>query len=180
VVTLRLKGTSGLRARLLYSRRPGFVTTRLSCPEVGVREPVPVTFYRADLLEGELSGVPAQRPGGQWQMLELGFNAVALQDAPAVDACQRLVQEMEKRFGTRGAPLTWGRGAVTEQALRTLARRVAGSRTIIQVALKLDDGKVIKTNGDDFVPHVRQRIALRQPDGKLTGAQLWLRADRKE
>ncbi len=177
IAILKVKSNGSLHAQMLYSRRPEFVTARFSCPEADVNEPVPVTFYRAYPLEGDVGGVPSQ-PADQWRALELTINPVALQDAPLVDICQQLLQAMEKKFASAGAPLIWPRSRVTEKALRDLTRQVARGKIKIQVALKSDDGNVIKTGRDDFVAHLRQRLALRQPDGKLVGAQLWLWAER--
>lgn len=174
---LEIKSDGFVHAQMLYSRRPEFTTAAFTYPEADVREPMQVTFYRAYPLEGELGGVPSQKLADKWQTLELRVNPFSLEVASFVDACERLLEEMDKNFAPRGATLVWQSEKVKAETLRSLASTAATGKATLHVVLKLDDGRVIKTNEDNFVPHLRQKLVLKTADGKLIGAELWLRAE---
>ncbi len=176
-VVLKAKSDGFARAQMLYSRSPEFTTAWLTYPEAGVREPMQVTFYRAYPLEGELSGVPSQKLNGKWQTLEIAVNHFSFEQARFVDLCEQLLEGMDESFAPPEEHLIWPRENVQAEGLRSLIRTIAGGQSPAQAILKLDDGSVIQTNGDNFVPHLRQKLVLRREDGKLMGAELWLRAD---
>jgi len=94
-----------------------------------------------------------------------------------VDLCEQLLEGMDENFAPPDEHLIWPRENVQVEGLRSLLRAIAGGQSLARAALKLDDGSVIQTNGDNFVPHLRQKLVLRGKDSKLVGAELWLRAD---
>jgi hypothetical protein len=177
IVVLKAKSDGFVRAQLLYSRRPEFVTAWFTYPEADVREPVQVTFYRAYALEGELGGVPAQKLAGKWQTLEITLAPFSLDQARFADICQQILEEMDKNFARQGEPLVWPHEKLQVESLRSLIRKVTAGKSVVQAVLKLDNGSVIQTNGDNFAPHLRQKLVLKQKDGRLIGVELWLRAE---
>jgi hypothetical protein len=73
--------------------------------------------------------------------------------------------------------MVWEREKIKVDTIKTLveqARTFTKEKTF-QVLLKIDDGSTIYVGSDNFVPHLRQKLSIKNLDGKLMGAELWLR-----
>lgn len=175
--SVKAKSDGFFHAQLHYSRCPEFITTRVTYPAADIHEPVKVTFYNTYPLEGDLIGIPSKSLTGKWQRLKVLVNPISLQKALLVDICQQLLEEMDKEFAQKDTPLIWTQEKVKTESLRSLACKVGGNKFAISVALKLDNGKIINTNGDNFMPDLRQKLVLKAKNDKLIGAEIWLRAD---
>jgi hypothetical protein len=109
--------------------------------------------------------------------LDLILNPIFLEEALSVDKCQVFLDALDKEFAVSGSPLVWERNKIQVETIRTIANQVIkGGENIFQLLLKADDGTMTQVGSDNFVPHLRQRLALKRLDGKLVGAELWLRA----
>jgi hypothetical protein len=177
VMTTKVKGTGFLHVQMLYSRSPELRRGFFSCRGEGMREPYQLTFFNAYPFEGEFGGLPRQKLSPQWQTLDLTLNPIFLEEAASVDTCQAFLDLLDKRFAVSGSPLVWELSKIETETIQTVAGQVlAGGENRFQLVLKADDGSVTNVGSGNFVPHLRQKLALRRLDGKLVGAELWLRA----
>ncbi len=177
VLSTKIKGTGFIHVQMLYSRAPEMRQAWFSCPAAGVREPNQLTFFNAYPLDGEFGGVPQQKLSGQWQTLDLTVNPLFLEEAVSVDKCQMFLDSLDKEFAVSGGPLVWDGNRIQVETVRAIANHAApGGENIFQLLLRADDGTTTQLGADDFVPQVRQKVALKSSDGKLVGAELWLRA----
>lgn len=178
ILSIRAKGNGFIHAKMLYSRAPEIRQALFSCPEAGVLQPNQLTFFNVYPLEGNFDGVPQQKLGGKWQTLELTLNPIFLEGAVSVDKCQTFLDILDKQFAVTGRPMVWERKKIQAETIQKLSSQtgVSSEDKIFQVLLKADDGTMTKVSSYRFLPHLRQKLALKNPDGKLIGAELWLRA----
>jgi len=177
--SLRARGKASIHARLLYSQTPEIREAMWSCREAADLEPAPVTFFNAYPVEGRFDEMPPQLCNDRWQILELKLHPFFLEGAANVDRCQGLLQMLDGHFSDEGDFLLWKRARISAESLRKLALQAgkSGKKDVYQIMLKIDDRTEINTAAHNFSPHLRQKLALRNADGSLTGAELWLYVD---
>jgi hypothetical protein len=178
-LSLKLKGNGLVHSRVLYSRQAEIRQAWFSCPEAGDLQPHKLSFFSAYTLDGLLGGMVSGKLNGKWQALDLQLPQFALDKAIKVDRCQELLGILEKQFGKPSRPLVWQRQKIDAGSIHTVAEQLAESDDgePFQILLRLDDRTSIHVGSDNFVPHLRQKLAVENPDGKLVGAELLLSAD---
>ncbi len=177
--SLRGRGNGSLHARLLYSQTPEIRKAMWSCREAGESELAPVTFFNAYPVNGRFDEIPLQLLNDKWQMLELKLHPYFLEGSAHIDRCQGLLYILDGHFAVEGDFLIWKRARISSESLRKIALSAgkSGGKNEYQIMLKIDDRTQINTASYNFSPHIRQKLALRNDDGSLTGAELWLRVD---
>jgi hypothetical protein len=175
-LSLNLKSNGFIYSRVLYSRKPEIRRAWFSCFEAGDPQPHALTFFSAYPLEGQLQGMPRDKLKGKWQILELRIEKATLDEAVNIDRCQAFLDLLDNRFAVSGRPLVWKRESILPESIRELFKQfqTGGQEKPFQVLLKADDRTRIQVGSDSFLPHLRQKLALENADGELTGAQLFL------
>ncbi|MCK4790370.1 MAG: hypothetical protein KAV87_41920 [Desulfobacteraceae bacterium] len=176
ILLVKIKGNGFVHVQMLYSRLPVIRQALFSCPQAGVYQPSRRTFFSAYPLEGRFDGVPQQILSDEWKTLKLAFNPIFLEGAVLVDNCQAFFAMLDEEFAIAGQTMVWERKKIQVDTIKMLidqACKLTKEKTF-QVLLKLDDGSTIYVDSDNFVPHLRQKLAIKNPDGKLIGAELWL------
>jgi hypothetical protein len=171
----KVKGDGFVRAQMLYSRRAEIRQGWFSCREAGGQPPHQVSFFNAYPLEGELAGLPKQKMTGKWQTLELAIDPLFLEGALTVGKCQLFLELMDRDFAVKEDSLIWEYEKVRTEAIRKLIAK--SGEEDFHVLIRADDRTKVLVGADNFVPHMRQKLALRKRDGTLVGAELWLRAN---
>ena len=175
-LSLNLKGNGFIYSRILYSRKPEIRQAWFSCFEAGDPQPYGLTFFSAYPLEGQLQGMPRDKLKENWQILELRIEKATLDEALNIDRSQAFLDLLDQHFAAPGRPLVWLRKNIQPETIRELFKQfeAVGSGEPFQVLLKADDRSKIQVGADNFLPHLRQKLALENADGELTGAQLFL------
>jgi len=176
VVSAKVKGNGLIHAKLLYSREAEVRNAWVSCPDAEIYEPYALTFFNVYPLTGHLT-IQQEKLSDRWQTLVLQFNSMLSKSAVDIDRCQTLLAALDKQF-SNDRPLLWDRKKVQAGILPMVASKanVFTEKVAFQILLKADDGITIRSDSNNFVPHLRQKLALKNPDGNLVGAELWLKA----
>jgi len=175
-LSLNLKGNGFIYSRILYSRRPEIRPAWFSCIEAGDPQPHELKFFSAYPLEGQLQGMPHAKLKENWQILQLGIETAALDEAVNIDRCQAFLDLLDNRFAASGRHLVWKRENILPESIRALFKqfRTGDQAEPFQVLLKADDRTKIQVGADNFLPHLRQKLALENADGELLGAELFI------
>lgn len=177
ILTTKLKSNGFVHIQMLYSRMPEIRQAWFSCQGEGTGELYQLTFFNAYPLEGEFGSVPEQKLNGKWERLDLTFNPIFLEESRAVDRCQLFLNVLDRQFAIKDSSLVWDSAKVDEGTIRSLVIQSTVETKELDVMLRKDDRTIIQIGSESFVPHVRQKLALRNPDGKLVGGEIWLRAN---
>ena len=177
ILLVKIRGNGFVHVQMLYSRLPVIRQAWFSCPQAGVYQPSRRTFFSVYPLEGRFDGIPQQILSDEWKTLKLTFNPIFLEGAVLVDNCQAFFAMLDEEFAIAGQTMIWEREKIQVDTIKTLIDQACTltKEKTFQVLLKLDDGSTIYVDSDNFVPHLRQKLAIKNPDGKLIGAELWLR-----
>jgi hypothetical protein len=109
-----------------------------------------------------------------WQILELQIEKFTLDEAVNIDRCQAFLDLMDKHFAVSGRPLVWKRENIKPGTIQELFKQfeARGQGDPFQVRLKFDDRTQIQVGADNFLPHLRQKLAVENATGELVGAEL--------
>jgi hypothetical protein len=177
ILLVKIRGNGFVHVQMLYSRLPVIRQVWFSCPQAGVYQPSRRTFFSVYPLEGRFDGIPQQILSDEWKTLDLTFNPIFLEGAVLVDNCQAFFAMLDEEFAIANQTMVWEQEKIQVDTIKTLidqACKLTKEKTF-QVLLKVDNGSTIYVGSDNFVPHLRQKLAIKNPDGKLIGAELWLR-----
>ena len=179
-IALKVKGNGFFTARMFYSQKPEMMRGWYSGLGARNQPPVQIQFYNVFPLEGDFGRMPPENLSGEWQNLELHFNPFFLEQSVAVDKCQALFEMLVAEFSVDGDSMLWKLEEITPETLQSLSQRAVASlgEQTFQVLLKLQDRRTLYSNLDNFVPHFRQPLAVRLSNGRLLGAEVWLRSGR--
>lgn len=176
VLLVKIRGNGFVHVQMLYSRLPEIRQAWFSCPQADVYQPSRHTFFNVYPLEGRFDGVPLQILSDEWKTSKLTFNPIFLEGAVYVDNCQAFFDMLDNEFAIADQSMVWERKKIQVDTIKTLIDQACTftKDKTFQVLLKVDDGSTIYIDSDNFVPHLRQKLAIKNPDGKLIGAELWL------
>lgn len=174
-LVIQVKSDGWAAIQMLYSRNPTLQNGWYSYPENGVA-PRLVKFFNAYPVPGEFKGVTQTLNMDQWSSITFEFDAPVYRRMQQVDRCQQLLQELCRTFALPGKDYIWNRELVAREEVAQTASALLPNHHF-QVLLRLDDGTQLQTGGDDFIPQLRQKIALENRDKTLIGAELWLEVD---
>jgi hypothetical protein len=170
-------GAGTLRVTYLYSRAPRLAKAWFTCPEAGDLEPYELTFLPAYEFGGLDASTGRMPIAAAARAHSFPIPPEVTKGIPRLDRAIRVQEALSKGLATEDGPYTFDRQKLTVQALRELASAAAGANATVHVAVKPDRGDEILAGEAHFDPTLRQKIALRDPDGGLTGAELWIAMD---
>jgi hypothetical protein len=177
VFMLKLEGKGYLRSEMMYSRNPEIREALFSCPESGNYTPYPIKFFYSYPLDGTLSIVPEMKMDPQWQSVNSKIEPLILHRAAAVDECQSFLGILDNKLGTRDGWLIWDYDKARPDTIREMA--VSKRRRSFEVHLEEDNGRSFLIGQENFLPHIKQKLALKKATGELVGAEISLRASRE-
>ncbi|UCH94226.1 MAG: hypothetical protein JSV88_28690 [Candidatus Aminicenantes bacterium] len=178
-LSLRVRSNGFVRADMLYSKKPEIMPGWFYCPEAPDGEPARVRFFYVFPLEGSFAGLPGGKLSRNWQDVELTFNPLFLEQSVYIDKCQALFSMLAQEFAVQyDDQMAWEFEKINSKNLQGIVNQAISALKGkgFQVVLKFTDGKKIDVGSDNFVPHLRQQLAIKLPEGKLMGAELLLRA----
>jgi hypothetical protein len=167
-IKLRVKGTGFIHAQMMYSRNPKIIKGWSYCEFGENPEPAPLRFFNAYPLEGEFTGLPGEKLSQHWQEIQLCFNPNFSSLALSIDKCQELLAKLVSRFVIVDDAMIWDLGKINSLSLKEHG---------FHVLLKIVGGTEIHTGANNFVPHLRQKMAVKLLDGTLAGAELLIRKE---
>jgi hypothetical protein len=174
---LRLQLTASLdgdlKADMLYGKTPEVSIGEFSCPEAGLFDPRPVRFLRIYEVRSDLE-VNLGAADGPWRRIEVVVDPVALHQARLVDACESLLDSMERALsGSTDYTFTWDETRMTPARINDLVSRFErehAGRASLSIDIHRKAGKETLTAGKgQSAPQLSQRIAVRSSSGELAG-----------
>jgi hypothetical protein len=176
---MRLNGKGFVHSRVLYSRDPEFRQALFSCIEAGDPTPHRLTFFSAYPLGVRLAGVPEDEMKGGWQNLVFPIEPTILDAAVHVDRCLSVFNALDRRLSVPGRPLLWQGEIIGEGVFREVLDDTAtlGRVEMARVMLRIDDRTRIQIGPGNFIPQLRRKLAVENPDGSLLGATFTIRID---
>lgn len=177
-MALRLKGNDSFSCQMFYSRNPEMVKGWVSCSKARNQQPTLAQYFNVFPLEGVLGGMPQGKLSGKWQNIELSFNPSYLEQSIELEKCVALFDLLATRFSIEGDRMLWKFEAITPQVLREFSKISISSfgEQSFRILIKLQDQRTIYSSLENFVPHLKQPLAVKQSNGNILSAELWLRA----
>jgi hypothetical protein len=177
-VELKAKAGGFLKADLLYSRRGQLNTGFFPCPEADIFEPYQVNFLKAYEISSGLSIKP-EMIDETWYRLNIGIDSFLLEKANLVDASEEFLDALDKEFSSsKDFTFFWDRSKISTKNIENIARRIEEERRLrynISINMRYKEKtETISMGGKLFVPDLRQKVSIKEPDGKLTGGEVWI------
>jgi len=176
-LSISAKGNGFANANLFYSRTPELQDIIVTCPEAGIYRPYELTYFNMVPVEANFDDFFTNRLEESWCTTELNLTKNMLSGVEKLDKCQAFLATLNDKFSFKNQYLIWDQNKINEDILRQLNENkdssTAGKKFLIR--LKTDDKRIIIPSPYQFPPHLRQKLMLKNVNGTLTGAELWLR-----
>ncbi len=169
-------GTGAITVTLLYSTSPSLVKAWFSCPEAGDQQPYELSFIPAFAPEGVDDRTMSQSARDK-SAFSYAISENVMSSLVIVDRAVTVLNAITKRFGTRESPYLLQATNLTSASLRSVANTAVGKGRRAQVTVIPDKGAPLLVGDENFDPALRQKIAIRSADGRITGAELRIRVD---
>jgi hypothetical protein len=163
---------------LLYARDFHLHQGLFACPEASLFEPRDLHFLKAYAVKTGLNVVMA-KPGAQEGSIGIPLTGFWLNQTREVAAGAELLDLLEQKFKVDDkSTFLWDKARVTSQALAGSASAwEQGKGLKSHIALKLRDRqgtREIRRAPTPFTPNLRQKIALKDAHGRITGGEVWI------
>jgi hypothetical protein len=173
-IGLRLTGNANVFVELGYARSATLQHALVTCRESGLHEPFSLSFFAEYSLEMEKKQIRVRTRSDEWHEYYLPLDSLVLTSAKSIAKCIRVLEGLSTGCGLTGSPYLWKREMVTVEQVEQTVRATIGPHARICFKLMADDGITTMVGGLDFVPQLRQKMALRGAKGELVGAEVWI------
>ena len=179
---LKAKTTGHLKASLLYAGDTQLASGLFTCPAAGFFEAQPVQFLGVYPIRTELSST-AKKIDSQWDRVTLQLDDFLLKEGEAVAACHWLLTAMQNKFSASNENLfLWDQSQLTPQSLNQLASSLEEGRNCrfhVNIELHAPQSRTeIQRDPTPFEPQLRQMIAARNAQGKITGGSVMIAVEK--
>lgn len=174
-VVIRAKSDGFLTVQMLYSRVPEL--RRNWCFQSGNdNQPQIVESLYAYALPDSFLQVLPNGSLKEWKKISLRIEPALFAEAVKLDRCQQLLESLSCYLTVGGEPFVWKRSLINNETLREITRQ-AGLENTSKLVIITDQGMKLPVGEADFTPELRQTIALKNSDGTLVKAELWIGID---
>lgn len=169
---VKAKSDGMITLQVLYSRNPEMRRVWL-VDSTNVFGPQPSDFLYAYPLNGNVASTLVLDPQKEWQSMVLELDSAMLAAAVRMDWCLYLLEYLNNLFTAPEGAFIWIRSWIRSEIIQEIIQK-SGVRWKTRVLIITEQGMRIPVGETDFVPLLRQKIALKNNDGSLTGAEVWI------
>lgn len=175
---LKAKITGHLKPGLLFAGDTQLASGLFTCAEADLFEAQPVNFLGVYPIRSELS-FTAKKIDAQWDRVTIRLDDFILKEGEAIAACYGLLTEMQNKFSASNEHLfLWDQFQLTPHGLNLAAASYEHGRNCrFHVNIELHDpqGRTeIQRDSIPFDPQLRQMIAVKNAQGKITGGSVMI------
>lgn len=177
-VELKAKADGLIVADLLYSRQPRLTAGLFSCPEADLFDPYKVNFLKAYEISSGLR-IVSEMMNKKWDRINIAIDPFLLKEVNLVDASEKFLDALDKEFSSsKDFIFLWDKSKVSTKSIENIALRIEQEKRLkynISINIRYKEKTETISRGEKlFVPDLRQKISIKEPNGKLTGGEVWI------
>jgi hypothetical protein len=181
---LKAKTTGHLKSDLLYAGDTRLVSGLFTCAEADLFEAHPARFLGVYPVHTEIAST-VTKIDPQWDRVAIQLEEFRLKEGEAIATCYGLLTAMEKKFSASNEHLfLWDQSQLTPQGLNLLASSLEQGRNYrfhVNIELRAPQGNTeIQRDSIPLVPQLRQMIAARNAQGKITGGSVMIAVEKPD
>jgi hypothetical protein len=180
---LKAKTNGQLKPELLYAGDTSLSSGLFNCPAAGLFEPHPVKFLGVYPIRTELH-FTTSKIDLQWDKIIIRADEFQIRETQSVAACYGLLAGLEKEFSASKEYLfLWDQSQLTPDRVGQVASYFERSQNYkfnVSIELRSPKGKTqIQPDSTPFLPQLRQTIAVRNAQAKITGGIIMLAVEKE-
>lgn len=169
-----------IEANLLYGKQPRLKDSIFLCPEADIFDPYEGNFLKAYEIDSVLRiETEKMEMSKTWDRVDITPNPSFLKEANGVDAGEELLDALDKEFSSsRHFIFLWNKSKISTRSIESIVRKMEEEKNLrynISIKIRYKEKTDDINRGDKlFVPELRQKISIREPNGQITGGEVWI------